>query len=389
MQENLSLLKLYGEWDTAWRNKMDKRVQYEVSRALLKRFLFHMVLYILFVLVMAETSWFYCNSRIWYGNEPFYKLIHFIHENFISVFLFVICSGAVIIACLHFFWIASMLGRVTQETGRLYSGATETAKLPPQLNEMENQLNFIMSNVRKSRQEADEAIQRKNDMIVYMAHDLKTPLTSVIGYITLVKDEDRLPSDIRKKYLGVAMKKAERLEDLINEFFEVARYNFTQMVLEYSTVNLTVMVEQLLYEFKPVFDKKGLSYNADIEPDIMVMCDIEKIERVFDNLFRNVVNYSYENTVIKISLKHSGKDGAMFIVENCGKTIPEEKIAYIFDRFFRIDSSRSTETGGAGLGLAIVKEITNLHNWTVTCESENEKIRFIINIEKEQENSKL
>ena len=387
MQENLSLSKLYGEWDTAWRNKMDKRVQYEVSRALLKRFLFHMVLYILFVLVMAETSWFYCNSRIWYGNEPFYKLIHFIHENFISVFLFVICSGAVIIACLHFFWIASMLGRVTQETGRLYSGATETAKLPPQLNEMENQLNFIMSNVRKSRQEADEAIQRKNDMIVYMAHDLKTPLTSVIGYITLVKDEDRLPSDIRKKYLGVAMKKAERLEDLINEFFEVVRYNFTQMVLEYSTVNLTVMVEQLLYEFKPVFDKKGLSYNADIEPDIMVMCDIEKIERVFDNLFRNVVNYSYENTVIKISLKNSGKDGAMFIVENCGKTIPEEKIAYIFDRFFRIDSSRSTETGGAGLGLAIVKEITSLHNWTVTCE--NEKIRFIINIEKEQGNSKL
>ena len=389
MQENLSLSKLYGEWDTAWRNKMDKRVQYEVSRALLKRFLFHMVLYILFVLVMAETSWFYCNSRIWYGNEPFYKLIHFIHENFISVFLFFLCSGAVIIACLHFFWIASMLGRVTQETGRLYSGATETAKLPPQLNEMENQLNFIMSNVRKSRQEADEAIQRKNDMIVYMAHDLKTPLTSVIGYITLVKDEDRLPSDIRKKYLGVAMKKAERLEDLINEFFEVARYNFTQMVLEYSTVNLTVMVEQLLYEFKPVFDKKGLSYNADIEPDIMVMCDIEKIERVFDNLFRNVVNYSYENTVIKISLKNSGKDGAMFIVENCGKTIPEEKIAYIFDRFFRIDSSRSTETGGAGLGLAIVKEITSLHNWTVTCESENEKIRFIINIEKEQGNSKL
>ena len=119
----------------------------------------------------------------------------------------------------------------------------------------------------------------------------------------------------------------------------------------------------------------------------MVMCDIEKIERVFDNLFRNVVNYSYENTVIKISLKNSGKDGAMFIVENCGKTIPEEKIAYIFDRFFRIDSSRSTETGGAGLGLAIVKEITSLHNWTVTCE--NEKIRFIINIEKEQGNSKL
>ncbi|MCI9079278.1 MAG: HAMP domain-containing histidine kinase [Lachnospiraceae bacterium] len=363
---------------------MDKRVQYEVSRAFLKRFLFHMVLYILFILVMAETSWFYCNSRIWYGNEPFYKLIHFMHKNFMSVFLLVICSGAVIIACLHFFWIASMLGRVTQETGRLYSGITETAKLPPQLKEMENQLNFIMSNVRKSRQEASEAIQRKNDMIVYMAHDLKTPLTSVIGYITLVKDEDGLPDAIRKKYLDVAMKKAERLEDLVNEFFEVARYNFTQMVLEYSTVNLTIMIEQILYEFKPVFDKKGLSYNTELDTDIVVVCDIEKIERVFDNLFRNVVNYSYENTEIKVSLKDSGKDGIKFIIENCGRTIPKEKIACIFDRFFRIDNSRSTETGGAGLGLAIVKEITSLHGWTVNCESENEKIRFIINIEKEQ-----
>ena len=219
---------------------------------------------------------------------------------------------------------------------------------------------------------------------VIFAHDLKTPLTSVLGYITLVKDEDGLPADIRKKYLGVAMKKAERLEDLINEFFEVARYNFTQMALEYSTVNLTVMIEQLLYEFKPVFSQKGLFYTTELEPDIMVLCDTEKIERVFDNLFRNVVNYSYANTEIRVSLADNGEEGVKFIVENHGKTIPEEKIACIFDRFFRIDSSRSTETGGAGLGLAIVKEITGLHNWTVKCESEEEKIRFIIIIGKEQ-----
>lgn len=364
---------------------MDKRVQHEVSRIFVKRFLFHMLIYIFFVIVMAETGWFYCNSRIWYKEQLVYPLIHFLHENFMSVFLFVVCFGSVIIACIHFFSIASMLGIITQETGRLYSGSIETAKLPPQLKEMENQLNFIMSNVRKSRKEADEAIQRKNDMIVYMAHDLKTPLTSVIGYITLVKDEDLLPADIRKKYLDIAMKKAERLEDLINEFFEVARYNFTQMALEYSTVNLTVMIEQLLYEFKPVFDKKGLSYSTELAPDIMVICDTEKIERVFDNLLRNVFNYSYPDTEIKVLLIENPGEGVKFIVENRGKTIPKEKIACIFDRFFRIDSSRSTETGGAGLGLAIVKEITELHKWSIKCESENEKIRFIINIGKRQD----
>ena len=368
---------------------MDKRVQHEVSREFVKSFLFHIVIYIFFVVLIGETGWFYCNSKIWYLDDPLYPIIHFIHENFAAVFLFMVCSGSVIIACIHFFWIASMLGRVTQETGKLYSDSTETAKLPPQLKEMENQLNDIMSNVRKSRKEADEAVQRKNDMIMYMAHDLKTPLTSVIGYITLVKDEDRLPADIRNKYLGVAMKKAERLEDLINEFFEVARYNFTQMALEYSTVNLSVMIEQILYEFQPVFAGKGLSYKTSLGPDIIVSCDIEKIERVFDNLFRNVVNYSYENTNIEVSLTESGEDSARFVVENCGKTIPKEKIECIFERFFRIDNSRSTETGGAGLGLAIVKEITGLHNWNVKCESEDEKIRFIIDMKRVKGDKKI
>lgn len=232
------------------------------------------------------------------------------------------------------FSIASMLGRITQEIGKIYSDNTETVKLPVQLKEMEKQLNHIMADVRRSRKEADEAVQRKNDMIVYMAHDLKTPLTSVIGYITLVQDEDSLPVDIRKKYLGIAMKKAERLEDLINEFFEIARYNFTQMALEYSTVNLTVMVEQLLYEFNPVFAKKGLNYNTDMEKDIIVSCDIEKMERVFDNLFRNVVNYSYANTDIVVSLKSIGKNSVRFTVENYGKTIPKEKLECIFEQFF-------------------------------------------------------
>lgn len=359
---------------------MDRRVQYEVSRQFLKRFLFHIVIYVLFVLVAAETGWFYCNSRVWYVRDTFYAILHFIHYNFVSVFLFTICFGIIVIACIHFFVIASMLGRITQEVGKLYSGNTESVNLPTQLKEMENQLNHIMADVRRSRREAEEAVQRKNDMIVYMAHDLKTPLTSVIGYITLVKDEDSLPSSIRKKYLGIAMKKAERLEDLINEFFEIARYNFTKMALEYSTVNLTVMIEQLLYEFKPVFAKKGLEYRTDFKEGIVISCDVEKMERVFDNLFRNVVNYSYENTDISVSLKNTGKDSVQFIVENHGKTIPKEKLECIFEQFFRMDSSRSTQAGGAGLGLAIVKEIVNLHNGTAICESENEKIRFILNI---------
>ena len=102
------------------------------------------------------------------------------------------------------------------------------------------------------------------------------------------------------------------------------------------------MIEQILYEFQPVFAGKGLSYKTSLGPDIIVSCDIEKIERVFDNLFRNVVNYSYENTNIEVSLTESGEDSARFVVENCGKTIPKEKIECIFERFFRIDKGCTT-----------------------------------------------
>ena len=213
---------------------------------------------------------------------------------------------------------------------------------------------------------------------MYMAHDLKTPLTSVIGYLNLLNDEKEISGEIRERYLEIATRKALRLEELINDFFEVARLNFSTMVLEKSQVNMSVMIEQMLYEFMPLFREKNLSYSLQVEKDVQVYCDVAKMNRVFDNLFKNIVNYSYENSEIRISLKSNENRGMVLVMKNQGKTIPPEKLCHLFEQFYRMDDSRGTQNGGSGLGLAVVKEIVELHQGTVMCESQNEEICFTI-----------
>ena len=154
----------------------------------------------------------------------------------------------------------------------------------------------------KNARVAKEAEQRKNDLIVYLAHDLKTPLTSVIGYLTLLSEEPDIPAKTRAKYVGITLRKAERLEELINEFFDITRFNLSKIEIDLEKTNLSRMIEQVCNEFIPVLMQKGLTWNLAITPDIFIMCDTDKILRVFDNLIRNAINYSYNDTEIKCSL---------------------------------------------------------------------------------------
>lgn len=229
-------------------------------------------------------------------------------------------------------------------------------------------------------QAAKEANQRKNDMIMYMAHDLKTPLTSVIGYLTLVSQEPDIPEDARKKYIDIALKKALHLEDLINEFFDITRFNFTHMFLEKSKINLSMMLEQMVSEFAQEFRKKNLTARLQIEDHIEMLCDVEKMERVFDNLLKNIVNYSYPDTKIEVSMNKTLEGNIRIVTTNHGKTIPEEMQEHIFEQFFRMDSSRNSDTGGSGLGLAVTREIVELHGGTIRCQSRMEEIQFIIEL---------
>ena len=252
-------------------------------------------------------------------------------------------------------------------------------ELSPELGDIAIKLNHLKQESEDNARLAKENEQRKNDLIMYLAHDLKTPLSSVIGYLTLLRDETQISKELQTKYLSIALDKAERLEDLINEFFEITRFNLSNITLQYSKINLTRLLEQLVYEFKPLLKEKNLTCNLKIKEDITLQCDANKIQRVFDNLLRNAVIYSFNDTEILINVEVQEKD-AMIIFQNHGNTIPEEKLERIFEQFYRLDVARSTSSGGAGLGLAIAKQIIELHKGTILAESEDEKIIFTVTL---------
>ena len=219
-------------------------------------------------------------------------------------------------------------------------------------------------------------------MIVYLAHDLKTPLTSVIGYLTLLRDEPQLSKELQERYTGVALDKAERLEDLVNEFFDITRFSLTHLELEKQPTDLTRMLEQVCSEFQPMLAERGLKCELHLPQKLSFVGDPDQLARVFDNLLRNACHYSFEDTVVHVS-GHEDAGDITLTFTNAGRTISKEKLARIFDQFFRLDSSRASRTGGAGLGLAIAKEIVELHGGTIYAWSENEKIAFVVTLPKE------
>lgn len=251
--------------------------------------------------------------------------------------------------------------------------------LSQELAATERKINSIKHTLEKRKSDALLAEQRKNDLIVYLVHDLKTPLTSVIGYLTLLRDEPQISQELRCRYTEIALDKAERLEELINEFFDITRFNLTALTLETERLHLSRMLEQLASEFHPILAERELRWSLNIAPDIMLAGDADKLARAFDNLIRNAVNYSYAGTEISLYAQTEA-DMVKIMIKNSGKTIPPDKLSHIFEQFYRADAARSSATGGAGLGLAIAKEIVELHGGTITAASANECTIFIVTL---------
>ncbi|MCM1144138.1 MAG: HAMP domain-containing histidine kinase [Blautia sp.] len=264
---------------------------------------------------------------------------------------------------------------INQGINALLEEDTEDVALSPELSATEKKINSIKRTLIQRKLAMEIAEKKKNDLVVYLAHDLKTPLTSVIGYLTLLRDEGQISEELREKYLSISLEKAERLEELINEFFEITRFGLSEIALEYSTVNLTRLFEQLVYEFQPMFAEKDLKCNLTIAPDMRLKCDVDKMQRVFDNLLRNAVNYSFEHGTIEIRICEE-EETMRILFSNHGNTIPAEKLERIFEQFYRLDTARGTQSGGAGLGLAIAKKIVELHGGSITARSETEIIEF-------------
>lgn len=356
-----------------------RRRHSQISQQILVRYILSVLGIIAGFALVFFLGWVVCQLFIWQPYDPLYRFLKAMNK---TVFFWgggLVLVGVFIQAYRYISKPLDYLDEVIEAAEQLANPGETPIRLSAPMESVQDELNIVREGALRSAMLAKEAEQRKNDLIVYLAHDLKTPLTSVIGYLTLLRDEPAISPEMRAKYTGIALEKAERLETLINEFFEITRFNLTQMTLNPEEVNLTRLLEQVTFEFQPALTEKGLSLELALEPEVVICCDPDKLERVFDNLLRNAMAYSYPNTAIRVVLRKR-PTSVTVAVENQGKTIPQEKLERIFEQFFRLDSARSSSSGGAGLGLAIAKELVELHKGTIRAQSAQERITFFVNL---------
>ncbi|MPL65269.1 Adaptive-response sensory-kinase SasA [bioreactor metagenome] len=308
----------------------------------------------------------------------------FLHNIEVITFI-VILIFLVILLGFSISWFTKYFDEISDGMDKLVGESTAEIALSAELGFMENKLNQIKSNLEKQKKAALEAEQRKNDLVVYLAHDIKTPLTSVIGYLSLLDEAPDMPPEQKAKYVGITLEKAYRLEQLINEFFEITRFNLQTIVLNKEKINLLFMLQQLADEFYPMLTPaQGKQVSVNVPEGLTLWGDADKLARVFNNILKNALAYSYENSVIDISAQKQDKN-TVITFTNQGNPIPQEKLETIFEKFFRLDTSRSTNTGGSGLGLAIAKEIANAHGGNIFVQSNSEKTVFTVVLPQKQE----
>ncbi len=276
---------------------------------------------------------------------------------------------------------ANYLKNIGDGIDNVLSNSKQPIELETELEPIAEKLNTMKMTLARKERMAQESEQRKNDLVVYLAHDLKTPLTSVIAYLSMLDEKPDMPPEERKKYIHIAHTKAIRLSELISEFFEITKFNLQNIRLEKETINLSLMLEQIMDEFYAVFADNNLTGNIYTEEDLMVEGDPDKLARVFDNLLRNAVAYSYRGT--NIDVRAYGEGVAVVIVfSNQGEPIPKQKLQTVFEKFYRADNSRSSQTGGAGLGLSVAKEIVELHEGTIEAFSDIQSTRFVVRLKR-------
>lgn len=250
-----------------------------------------------------------------------------------------------------------------------------------ELTNLASNINYMAGEINNKIMIERRAEQTKTDLITNVSHDLRTPLTSIMGYIGLVKEGKYANEEEMKNYLNIAFNKSEKLKMLIEDLFEYTKLNNDGIRLKKTNANLIEFLFQLSEELMPLFDENNLKLIKSAKKDekIMVNIDPDKMVRVFENIFSNAVKYSYKpgNIVMAVS-KYN--DYALVVIRNKGDNIPKEKIERLFDRFYRVDESRNAQTGGTGLGLAISKNIVELHGGTIWAECYGNDISFYVKI---------
>lgn len=327
-------------------------------------------------------EWFVnlCENMFHLGNRQAQSIYHYLFTNLKPIWLTI---GLLIILFIVFYksltYFTKYLDEVVKGVDKLLDDSIPEIELSSEIEFVEKKLNSVKRALEKRSYDAREAESRKNDLVVYLAHDIRTPLTSIIGYLSLLSEASEMPTDQRNKYINITLEKANRLQMLIDEFFEITRFNIQEIILYKDKINLNHMLTQMAEEFYPTVEERKIKIQINVEEDIYINADGDKLARVFNNILKNAIYYSFDETIITIQSYIN--EGFLFIdFLNTGKVIPKDKLSIIFEKFYRLDSSRSTNTGGAGLGLAISKEIVNAHGGNIYVKSDDLSTVFTVTL---------
>ena len=329
------------------------------------------------ILVFLITNFTAITSFLYQTGNDSQALQRFALGSTISVLLFVLLG--ILLFSLVFLLLQRKMARDIETIAHAVKQISE-GDLSTRLElEGEGELTDIAENLNRMEEDIQELIdkertseQSKTDLITNVAHDLRTPLTSILGYLELLRKNQKLSPEMQQKYLDIAYNKSVRLQKLIEELFGFTKLSYGKINMNVTKVDIVELLAQLLEESYPNFQKNGLSYDSvSNRKSQIIEADGDLLARLFDNLIGNAIKYGKEGKRVRVSLRADREIVTIKIV-NYGYVIPENELPLIFDRFYRTDHSRTNASGpgGTGLGLAIVKNITDMHHGTVSVSSD-------------------
>lgn len=341
--------------------------------------------------VRVESPWSQEQSRqMW--NEIYYadghmeyrdlRVYDFVRSLRLPAAMLVYLAGAAVVVGFALSWLTRCFGSLFDAMEALFSKRGDGPDLPRELAPTARAL----ADLRRVRDDAERAAlaaeQRKNELVAYLAHDIRTPLTSIVGYLTLLAEAPDMPEGQRARYAQIALDRSYRLEEMMEEFFEITRYNLSSIPIERQHFDAALLCRQVADEFYPSAQARSIDIEVRTRGSIECFADAEKVSRVLNNLLKNAVAYADGGSTVVVSARREealatdvggnrGAESAFLVVEveNQGREISPEHLQAIFEKFYREDGARSTQGGGAGLGLAIAREIARAHGGELTARS--------------------
>lgn len=258
------------------------------------------------------------------------------------------------------------------------------AQLSGDMEDVVNSINTLVESTVTAMEEERRIEQSKDELITNVSHDIRTPLTSIIGYLGLIADKQYSSTEDVERYIHIAYTKALQMKVLVDDLFEYTKVRQTSTPLIIRTLNLGNFLEQIAAEFELESGRKHMDIQVEVTAEpLMIEVDVDKIARVFNNLISNALKYGRGGTWVRIKAEKVGSE-AIITVMNNGERIPQAALEELFNRFYRVESSRSQQTGGTGLGLAIAQSIIALHGGYIYAESNDEVTKFVMHLPLQQ-----